>query len=109
MIQGQIGTYKIDYLKPGESATLYTRMFDKIEPALDFGHALKGKWLVFQKEGQNESDYSWKLLPYGDHKSYNRAIIIDSMWWVVVVLVVFFLAWWVMKIFRKVGSVPGVV
>lgn len=109
MIQGQVGTYKIVYLKPSESSVVYSRMFDKVETALDFGHALKGKWVLTQKEGMNGVDYSWKLLPYGDHKSYKRAMLIDSMWWMLMIVTAFILVWWVMKFFKKVGSVPGVV
>lgn len=108
MIQGQIGTYKIDYLKPTEGEIVYTRMFDKIEAALDFGHELKGKWLVFQKDGMSDTDYSWKLLPYGAYKSFNRAILIDSMWWVIIGIAAFVLVWWIMKFFKKAGSIPGV-
>lgn len=108
MITGQVGTYKVAYLKPSESGVLYSRMFDKIEAALDFGHALKGRWMLFQKDGMNEADYSWKLLPYGDHKAYSRAMFIDSIWWAVLAIAVFIAVWWVMKFFKRAGSIPGV-
>jgi hypothetical protein len=71
MIQGNVGPYKITYLKADQKDILYSRMFDKIEVALDYAHSLKGSWLLFKKAGQKDDDYAWKLLPYGDYRYFS--------------------------------------
>jgi hypothetical protein len=78
MVQGNVGTYKVAYVKD-KTHILYSRMFDKIEAALDFAHKLPNRWLLFQKIGHDGDDYAWKLLPYGAYKSYKAGIKLDSM------------------------------
>lgn len=85
MVKGEVGTYKIAYLKDNINI-LYSRMFDSIEPALDFGHKTPGRWLLFQKVGHDGVDYAWKMLPYGSHSSYRLGIKVDSAKWVIAIV-----------------------
>ncbi len=108
MVQGEIGTYKVAYLKAGEAGVLYSKMFDKIEPALDFAHKAKSRWLLFQRSGSDSENYAWKILPYGAYKSYDNLIWVDSIRYVFIVAGLILAVWLISKMFNKVGAIPGV-
>lgn len=105
MIQGNIGPYKISYLKD-KSTVLYSRMFDKIEVALDFAHKLTGRWLLFQKIGHDGDDYAWKLLPYGAYQSYKIGVKIDHARFVVAILLTFVVIYFARQLFSLKPKLP---
>jgi hypothetical protein len=86
MVNGEIGSYKITYIK-GKPDVLYSKMFDGIDAALDYGHKLPGRWLLFKKAGQDKQDYAWKLLPYGAASSFTLAIRADQARWVILIAI----------------------
>lgn len=105
MIQGNIGPYKVSYLKD-KSSVLYSKMFDKIEVALDFAHKLTGRWLLFQKIGHDGDDYAWKLLPYGAHASYKIGVSMDKIKVIIVVLLALVVIYFAKNIFSLKPKLP---
>lgn len=93
MVNGEVGNYKIAYLK-GKPDVLYSKMFDSVEAALDYGHKLTGRWLMFQRIGHEKQDYAWKLLPYGAYSSFKMGVRAEQAKWVIIsalVLIAFYL------------------
>jgi hypothetical protein len=105
MVQGNIGPYKVAYVKD-KTNILYARMFDKIEVALDFAHKLPGRWLLFQKIGHDNDDYAWKLLPYGAYKSYKAGIKLENMRVLLVIMAFIAVVYMAKKIFSLKPKMP---
>ncbi len=81
-MENGIGNYQVCFFKAADNTVLYGKMFDTVEPALDYAHSLKGKWLMFKLAGTTDTAYAWRLLPYGSYKSYKQALLLDSLKWV---------------------------
>lgn len=100
MISGQVADYKVAYIKDN-SSVMYAKMFDKIEPALDFAHKLPGRWLLMKRVGQDGADYAWKILPYGASSSYRTCIKLDAARYLIFGIAIIAIIYFAAKLFSK--------
>ncbi len=67
------GTIKVVWITKN-TRHIYSKMFDKIEPAKRFGESKKD-YLIFRLLWHKRfKEFAWTLLPYGNHKLYERAL-----------------------------------
>ena len=67
------GTIKVVWITRS-TRRIYSRMFDKIEPAKRFGESKKN-YIIFRLLWHKKfRDFAWELLPYGNYKLYERAL-----------------------------------
>ena len=105
MINGNVGPYQIIYLKD-KTSVIYSKMFDKIEVALDFAHKIPGRWLLLQKIGHDGDDYAWKLLPYGASSSFHIGVKADHVRYILIGLAVLVLIYFARRIFSLKPKLP---
>jgi hypothetical protein len=103
MVNGEVGNYKIAYIKENDTV-LYSKMFDTIDQAMNFGHSLKTRWLIMKRIGQDGEDYAWKILPYGASSAYRIGLKIDHVRYVLIAIFIFIAIYWMSKLFK--GAAP---
>ena len=101
MEKGEVGIYKVAYYKSGKPEILFSKMFDGIDAALDYGHKLPSRWVVFKKAGQDGTDYAWKLLPYGAASSFKLGVRMDQARWVILICILLIAFYLFGKVFFK--------
>lgn len=100
MLTGDIGDYKVTYVK-SDSSIIYAKMFDAIEPALDFAHKLPNRWILAKRAGQSGPDYAWKVLPYGAYKSYRVLASVDSARYLIIGFALVIAVFLLTKLFKN--------
>lgn len=78
-----IGTTKLTWIDGSDNTILHSKLFatdDELsneEDAMNEGYEFSTErthWLIFKLISANGDNYNWKLLPYGDFKTYQRGI-----------------------------------
>jgi len=64
------GTVKLTWVDPIDYTILNSRMFNSVDEAIANKGDLGDNWLIMQLEKTDGNQYEWKLLPYGQYKSY---------------------------------------
>ena len=72
--------YKVTWLDPLNSVSLYSKMFDSQVDAIMYARGLDKNfdWLMFNYKGLNKGVYTWELVPTGAYKSYQYGMIISE-------------------------------
>jgi len=67
------GTYKVVWISKDTKKT-YSKMFENVEHAKVYGK-WKKDYLIFKLlRHKNHREYTWTLMPYGNHKLYEMAL-----------------------------------
>ena len=67
------GNYKVVWVSKDTKKT-YSKMFENVEHAKVYGK-WKKDYLIFRLVNQkNHKEYTWILMPYGNHKLYEMAL-----------------------------------
>lgn len=64
------GTIKLTWIDPKNYEILNSAMFETIDGALSKVPKDNENWMLFRLESTDGINYTWKLLPYGQHKEY---------------------------------------
>ena len=67
------GTIKVVWLEK-DADKIYSKMFDTPAEAEKFGKTKKNYVIFSLIDQQNMEEFSWKLLPYGNHQLYIKLI-----------------------------------
>lgn len=63
------GTIKVVWLE-NQAEEIYSKMFDSEQEAEEFAKDKKDYLIFSLVKQENMRDFTWKLLPYGKHKTY---------------------------------------
>lgn len=73
------GTIKITWINPKDFSVLESQMFNKVnlQEALKVANT-KPNFMVFELTENKGNYYKWKLLPYGEHDRFIRAMEMNA-------------------------------
>lgn len=71
------GTIKVAWISKNDYNELNSMMFNSLKDALEY---VKGKddYMIMELVENNGDYYKWKVLPYGNYRSYNYGMIISK-------------------------------
>ncbi len=72
------GTIKFTWISPNDYNYLNRVMYDTVQEAIDNRKkfVLDERWLIMKLIKTDGNQYEWKLLPYGQYKSYRNGMIV---------------------------------
>ena len=72
----KIGTIKLTWINPKNYTILQSKMFDSVEVALQNipTYIKKDEYMIFELIETDGVSYKWKLLPYGNSKSFVKSM-----------------------------------
>jgi hypothetical protein len=73
----KIGTIKVAWINPNNYDELSSTMYSTLSDALDATKSKKDFMIMELIENQGDF-YKWKVLPYGDYRSYNYGMKISK-------------------------------
>jgi len=84
----EIGTLKLTWIEPTDFTILKSQMYgsDELNKALRDAES-KPDWMLFQLQKTENDSYTWKLLPYGTAKTFERSMRIRNSAWYPIVIV----------------------
>ena len=67
------GTIKVVWHKKNEPNVVFSKMFKNLADARAYATGLDN-YMIMELDSNNQDDYNWKLLNYGDFRLYKLAI-----------------------------------
>lgn len=102
MNQGEVGQYKVAYVKKNDPKTLCSDMFDSYGDALAFVEQQNlTSYFLFQEKLNNGGHYEWTILDKSLYVPYRMAWFVKQYWLEMVIVIVGVVAFVAYKKFAK--------
>jgi hypothetical protein len=73
----KIGTIKVAWINKDNFNELNSLMFENLKDALSYTQD-KSDYMIMELIEQNDNYYKWKVLPYGNYRSYHYGMVISK-------------------------------